>query len=173
MSTKVDTSATPAITHAMAEPAKPSQDFFGLTLGAMGCLPNMTAAAYPPTSLHTVVAMNAVTRAAPCGWSVSSAAKPARNGTYVATNTLDVMSRSTPCRPSGTRHTTHARTVAIRPKTSASLPRRYAAMIISGPPTASGTTVGRRPAEPSARQISTIATVSTPATTTAKTQRTV
>ena len=28
-----------------ADPAKPSQDFFGLTVGAIGCLPNSTPAA--------------------------------------------------------------------------------------------------------------------------------
>ena len=30
---------------ASTEPAKPSQDFFGLTVGAIGCLPNSTPVA--------------------------------------------------------------------------------------------------------------------------------
>ena len=35
----------PASMHAVAEPAKPSHDFFGEITGAIGCLPNSTPAA--------------------------------------------------------------------------------------------------------------------------------
>ncbi len=74
---------------AVTEPAKPSQDFFGLMDGAMGCLPNSTPAAYPPTSLATTVAMKASTRPTPSSGTVSSTAKPASSGTYMATRTPD------------------------------------------------------------------------------------
>ncbi len=40
----------------MTEPAKPSQDFFGLIDGAIGCLPRNTPAAYPPVSESTTAA---------------------------------------------------------------------------------------------------------------------
>ena len=36
---------TPAVIPKTIDPAKPSQDFFGLIFGAIGCLPNST----PPT----------------------------------------------------------------------------------------------------------------------------
>ena len=75
------------------EPAKPSQDFAGLTVGAIGCRPRATPAAYPPTSLHTTVAMKVTTRRAPSSGTASSTAKPARNGTYIATKTAVEMSR--------------------------------------------------------------------------------
>ena len=48
-----------------AEPTSPSQDFFGLTFGAIGCLPNSTPAAYPPMSLRTVSSTKTMTRSAP------------------------------------------------------------------------------------------------------------
>ena len=66
---------------ASTEPAKPSQDFFGLIDGAIGCLPNSTPAAYPPTSLATTVAMKASTRAAPSSGTSSRTANPASSGT--------------------------------------------------------------------------------------------
>ena len=74
--------AAPAAAHAMAEPTMPSQDFFGLTVGAIGCRPNSTPAAYPPTSLHTTVATNAKTRTGPSNGVLNSRTQnPARNGT--------------------------------------------------------------------------------------------
>ena len=39
------TVTTPPITQASAEPAAPSQDFLGLTDGAIGCLPASTPTA--------------------------------------------------------------------------------------------------------------------------------
>src|SRR5665213_1245164 len=51
--------------HASVDPANPSHDFFGETLGAIGCLPRNTPTAYPPVSLHTTVATNTVTRRGP------------------------------------------------------------------------------------------------------------
>ena len=55
----------PAATQNTTEPPKPSHDFFGLIRGAIGCLPNSTPAAYPPTSLHTAVRMNTMIQSAP------------------------------------------------------------------------------------------------------------
>ena len=59
----------------------PSHDFFGLIVGAIGCLPNSTPAAYPPTSLATTTAMNVRTRSAPSSGTRSRTANPASNGT--------------------------------------------------------------------------------------------
>ena len=74
-------SRTPASMQAATDPAMPSHDFLGLIDGAIGCLPNSTPAANPPTSLHTTVTMNAITRAAPSSGTSSRAAKPASSGT--------------------------------------------------------------------------------------------
>ena len=50
---------------ASAEPAKPSQVFFGLINEDILCLPKEIPAKYPPMSLATVVAMKTSTRSAP------------------------------------------------------------------------------------------------------------
>ena len=78
-----------------AEPAKPSQDFFGLTVGAIGCRPNSTPATYPPTSLRTVRTMKIdhPVRAV-VGTQRGAPRNAARNGTYMVTNTPAVMSRT-------------------------------------------------------------------------------
>ncbi len=72
---------TPAATPASREPAKPSQDFFGLIDGAIGWRPKRTPATYPPVSEHTTASRNAMVRAAPSGESTSNAAKEAKSGT--------------------------------------------------------------------------------------------
>src|SRR5205085_8950217 len=87
------TSTMPQTVHASAEPANPSHVFFGEIVGAIGCLPKNTPAAYPPTSLHTTVAMKIVVRRGPSGGAVNIAAKPARNGAYTAMNTPAETSR--------------------------------------------------------------------------------
>ena len=61
------TESTPTTTQLAHDPAKPSQDFFGLTVGAIGCLPNMTPAAYPPMSLLIVTRMKTMMRLTPSG----------------------------------------------------------------------------------------------------------
>ena len=43
-SSRVGSSTAPPTAQNSADPAKPSQDFFGLTVGAIGCLPNSTPA---------------------------------------------------------------------------------------------------------------------------------
>ena len=87
------TRAVPPTTQATVEPAKPSQLLAGLTVGAIGCRPSTTPAAYPPTSLQTTVAMNVTTRRAPSSGTASSTAKPASSGTYRATKTAVETSR--------------------------------------------------------------------------------
>ena len=54
------TTSTPVMMPATSEPANPSHDLFGLTAGAIGWEPNITPAAYPPTSLATTQSMNAM-----------------------------------------------------------------------------------------------------------------
>src|SRR4051794_17232676 len=83
----------PPATQATVEPAKPSQLLAGLTVGAIGCRPSTTPAAYPPTSLQTTVAMNVTTLRAPSSGTASSTANPARNGTYSATKVAVETSR--------------------------------------------------------------------------------
>ena len=68
----------PPTMQSSTEPAKPSQDFFGLMVGAMGCLPKRTPAAYPPTSLQTVVMRKTKMRATPSSGASRRMAKPTR-----------------------------------------------------------------------------------------------
>ena len=75
------------------EPAKPSHDFFGLIVGAIGCLPASTPAAYPPTSEATTQIMNVSTRPTPSGATVSMAANAQNSGTYTAVNSPAETSR--------------------------------------------------------------------------------
>ena len=63
------------------EPAKPSQDFFGLIVGAIGCLPASTPAAYPPTSEATTQSRKVSARPAPSGATTSSVANEQNSGT--------------------------------------------------------------------------------------------
>jgi hypothetical protein len=65
----------------ITDPAKPSQDFFGLIVGAIGCRPRNTPAAYPPTSEAITASMKHSTRAAPSSGTASMAAKAAKAGT--------------------------------------------------------------------------------------------
>jgi hypothetical protein len=51
------THATPTAMQNSTEPAKPSHDFLGLMVGAIGWRPARTPTAYPPMSLATVTAM--------------------------------------------------------------------------------------------------------------------
>ena len=64
------------------EPAKPSQDFFGLIFGAIGCLPNSTPPISPPVSLMITTSRNVTSRATPCSSASISAAKEPSIGTY-------------------------------------------------------------------------------------------
>ena len=80
--------------------------------GAIGCRPASTPAAYPPTSLQTVVAMNTTMRSAPEGCANISSAKPPRKGTYVAAHTPAETSRTVPDGPAPSRQNTSTSTVA-------------------------------------------------------------
>ena len=72
------TVSEPPTTHSSTEPAKPSHDFLGLIVGAIGCLPKRTPAAYPPTSLQTAVTRKTNIRATPSSAESRSMAKPTR-----------------------------------------------------------------------------------------------
>ncbi len=84
----------PAARQAMTEPASPSQVFFGLITGAIGCLPNEMPAKYPPTSLHTVRMTNTRTRYAPSGGASMAAMKTAISGRYAKAKAPAVTSRT-------------------------------------------------------------------------------
>ncbi|MCY1380774.1 hypothetical protein D9M69_686220 [compost metagenome] len=49
------------------DPAKPSHDFFGLILGAMGCFPSDAPTRYPKVSLETTSRSRITTCQAPSG----------------------------------------------------------------------------------------------------------
>ena len=77
----------PATMPATIDPAKPSQDFFGLMTLAIGCLPNHTPAANPPVSELTTRIRKHSTRATPSSGTTSIAANEASSGTYAAVST--------------------------------------------------------------------------------------
>src|SRR4029450_5799802 len=130
---------------AIAEPAKPSQDFFGLIVGAIGCLPNNTPTAYPPVSEATVTAKKVIARHGPSSGSVSSTANPASSGTYAITKTPAEVSRTNPAEPFGIRQKIVASTVSAKALTSARGPSRYAATSIATVPARIGTRSTRVP----------------------------
>ena len=73
--------ATPTAMAVSAEPAKPSQDFFGDRAGAMGCLPNMTPAAQPPVSFAMTISSKTTNTQALCHAAIMSTTNEARKGT--------------------------------------------------------------------------------------------
>src|SRR6218665_3275859 len=66
-------------------PAPPSHDFFGLIIGAMGCLPNNSPNPEAPVSGATTVVMRAKNQNSPCGFAVSNTAKLESRATYNCT----------------------------------------------------------------------------------------
>ena len=76
------------------EPAKPSQDFLGLIVGAIGCLPASTPAVYPPTSDATTQIMNVEHTGGAVGRDDHQRGERAQQGTYAAVNTPAVTSRT-------------------------------------------------------------------------------
>src|SRR5689334_4628044 len=134
--------AAPNTVQPTSDPANPSIDFFGLTVGASGCLPRNTPVAYPAVSLQTTAAMNAMLLVAPsCGCAIRMA-NPARNGTYMAIITPVAVSRRYPVGPSASRHTMIARQVRRNATASASGPRSQASASIAASPANSGTSGG-------------------------------
>ncbi len=70
-----------------AEPAKPSQDFLGEILGAMGCLPHTTPTAYPNVSELTASRMTVRILNGPSSEWYSSSAALSRNEAQTRANT--------------------------------------------------------------------------------------
>src|SRR6266545_1695069 len=163
-SPRTDAAPTPVAT---SEPASPSQDFFGLTLGAIGCLPNRAPKKYPPVSESTTPARVHNTRRSPSAGRASSTANPARNGTYTAIRTAAAVSRWYPAGPSPMRQTRIASTVASSPSVSASAPPNQAIPAMTGTPASTGAIGGRAPGARTARTISQVPRA-TAATTTAR-----
>ena len=67
------------------DPAKPSQDFLGEMVGAIGCLPNSTPAMYPPVSEATTMIMKVRMRPAPSSGASIRVAKLANSPRYTMT----------------------------------------------------------------------------------------
>ena len=83
----------------MVDPEKPSQDFLGLTVGAMGWDPNITPAMYPPVSEAMTHSMNVMMNMDPgtssCPRSkLIMAAKLPNRGIHVSINTPMEVSRT-------------------------------------------------------------------------------
>src|SRR5699024_4826330 len=144
-SARVPTAGTAAVPSSR-DPANPSQLFFGLIRGAIGCVPNSTPATYPPMSLPTGPSTASSTSIAPSSRANSSSRKQPRNGTQARANTPPATSRSA-LRPidSLTRHRMSTHTAAAVATSSPSAPNTTVETTIPITPTSSGTAGSCRP----------------------------
>ena len=140
-------SGVATIMQAVTEPAKPSQDFFGLIDGAIGCLPNSTPAAYPPTSLATTVAMKASTRRDAVVGHEQQHREAGQQRDVDGDENAGGGVPEVAGGPVGQPPQTTASTVSRNPTTRPVAPRVQASPSIASAPTSSGTSGGRnRPA---------------------------
>ena len=131
---------------ATIDPTKPSQDFFGLIFGAIGCLPSSAPAAYPPVSEQITTMRNVSTRAAPSAGTTSMVAKAMHSGIQHSTSIEAPTSRTNPPAPRRMRHRKQPSTVTSSAPRMPSVPNGHASQIIAWPPMSTGTRESRIPA---------------------------